>query len=204
MWCRLCVFGSIFFICLSIDLNFDVVWGGYEGPPLDIDDFLADGDCITIYGFKIKVLSPVKSLIQVALHGYKDMNSMYLLLTRKQLNPRVFDDIYNLIINNRLSVQPHTLSCICERLSISRYIYYMLYYTYQMHSDDILKPYLDSLIRYADPQIMNTFGLRASERQAWPIPFSERITLTNLDEYVKPHLTTHQRRMIEYNKKYLE
>lgn len=60
-----------------IDLNFDSLWGEYEGKRIDIDEFLTDAVEMDIYGVKVKTLPPIKAMIQLILHHYKDMNSIF-------------------------------------------------------------------------------------------------------------------------------
>ena len=76
-----------------IDLNFDVFWGEYEGKRIDIEEFLSDTIEMEIYGVKVKTLPPIKAMIQLVLHHYKDMNSIFLLATRKSIKYDMFKDV---------------------------------------------------------------------------------------------------------------
>ena len=77
---------------IVIDLNFDVFWGEYEGKRIDIEEFLSDTIEMEIYGVKVKTLPPIKAMIQLILHHYKDMNSIFLLATRKSIKYDMFKD----------------------------------------------------------------------------------------------------------------
>ena len=85
---------------ICIDLNFDIFWGEYEGKRVDIDEFLCDTIEMDIYGVKVKTLPPLKAMIQLILHHYKDMNSIFLLATRKSIRYDMFKDVYYLLKNN--------------------------------------------------------------------------------------------------------
>ncbi len=78
---------------IEIDLNFDIFWDEYEGKRIDIDEFLSDTIEMEIYGVKVKTFPPIKALIQLVLHHYKDMNSLFLLATRKSIRYDMFKDI---------------------------------------------------------------------------------------------------------------
>lgn len=81
---------------VTIDLNFDIFWGEYEGNRIDIEEFLSDTIEMEIYGVKVKTLPPLKAMIQLILHHYKDMNSLFLLATRKSIRYDMFKDVYYL------------------------------------------------------------------------------------------------------------
>lgn len=63
-----------------IDVNFDLFWGEYTGKRIDVADFIDETVEMEIYGCRIKTLSPLKTMIQLILHHYKEMNSLYHLM----------------------------------------------------------------------------------------------------------------------------
>ena len=83
-----------------VDLNFDIFWGEYEGNRIDIDEFVSDAIERNIYGTKVKTLAILKAMVQLILHHYKDMNSIFLLATRKSIKYEMFKDVYYLLKNN--------------------------------------------------------------------------------------------------------
>lgn len=85
---------------IYLDLNHSIFWGEYAGKCVDIDTFLEDIIDTEIYGCNMKTLPPIKMLIQLILHHYKDMNSIFLLATRKSIKRSMFDDVYFLLKNN--------------------------------------------------------------------------------------------------------
>ena len=84
----------------TLDLNFDIFWGEYEGKRVDIDEFLMDAVEMEIYGVKVKTLPPLKAMVQLVLHHYKDMNSIFLLATRNSIKYEMFKDVYYLLKSN--------------------------------------------------------------------------------------------------------
>ena len=71
---------------VNIDINFDIFWGEYEGKRIDISEFLSDTIEIDIYGCKVKTLPPLKAMVQLILHHYKEMNSIYHLAGHNCIN----------------------------------------------------------------------------------------------------------------------
>ena len=74
---------------IEIDINFDMFWGEYEGKRIDISEFLSDTIEIDIYGCKVKTLPPLKAMVQLILHHYKEMNSIYHLAGHNCINYEV-------------------------------------------------------------------------------------------------------------------
>lgn len=68
---------------VTVDINFDIFWGEYEGKRVDINSFLSDALYKEIYGVAIKTLPPLKNMVQLVLHHYKDMNSIFCFLRVK-------------------------------------------------------------------------------------------------------------------------
>lgn len=87
----------------SVDVNFDIFWGEYVGKKIDILDFISDPVQMSIYGCQIKTLSPLKSFVQLVLHHYKDMNSIFLLATENALN-LICSEIYTIFLKTILKI----------------------------------------------------------------------------------------------------
>ena len=110
-----------------IDINFDLFWGEYEGKRIDIDNFLSGAIEMDIYGVKVKTLPPLKAMIQLILHHYKDMNSIFLLSTRKSIKYNIFKDVYYLLKNNLASIPLDKLYIMSAQHEIIPYVFYILY-----------------------------------------------------------------------------
>ena len=67
----------------------EMFWGEYEGKRIDISEFLSDTIEIDIYGCKVKTLPPLKAMVQLILHHYKEMNSIYHLAGHNCINYEV-------------------------------------------------------------------------------------------------------------------
>lgn len=184
-----------------IDLNFDIFWGEYEGKRIDIDRFLSDAIEMEIHGVKIKTLPPIKSLIQLILHHYKDMNSLFLLATRKSIKYDMFKDIYYLLKNNLDAIPLDELYAVSAEYEIIPYVFYVLYYTGQVFDDNDLRQYIEAFKTLEGEALLNCYGLCAKERKEWKYDFNMRLESDCLYELIKNDLTDKDREKIAVNKR---
>lgn len=158
-----------------IDLNFDIFWGEYEGKRIDIEEFLSDTVEMEIYGVTVKTLPPIKAMIQLILHHYKDMNSIFLLATRKSIKYDMFKDIYYLLKNNLEEIPLDKLYTLSAEYEIIPYVFYVLYYTGQVFDDEVLKKYIDTFRTPEGEDLLNCYGLCEKERKEWKCDFQTRL-----------------------------
>lgn len=187
---------------ITLDLNFDIFWGEYEGKRVDVKEFLLDTVEVDLFGVKVKALPPIKALIQLILHHYKDMNSIFLLSTRKSIKYDMFKDIYHLLKNNLDSISIDKLYTMSEEYDIIPYVFYVLYYTGQVFEDEILKLYIEAFRTPEGESLLNCYGLCAKERKEWKCDFNTRLQAGNLFELIKNDLTANDQEKITINKKY--
>ena len=184
-----------------IDLNFDIFWGEYEGKRVDIEDFLSDTIEMEIYGVKVKTLPPIKAIIQLILHHYKDMNSIFLLATRKSIKYDMFKDIYYLLKNNLDTIPLDKLYAMSAEYEILPYVFYVLYYTGQVFDDDILKLYIETFRTPEGEALLDYYGLCDKERKEWKYDFKTRLEADNLYDLIKDELNEKDRQKIAINKR---
>ena len=185
---------------VTIDLNFDIFWGEYEGKRIDIYEFLSDTIEVDIYGVKVKALHPIKSLIQLILHHYKDMNSIFLLATRKSIKYDMFKDIYHLLKNNLDDITLNELYKKSEEYEIIPYVFYILYYTGQIFEDKIVKRYTEAFRTPEGEALLECYGLCVKERKQWKFDFNARLESDNLYDLIKKDLTKKDEEKIAINK----
>lgn len=186
---------------IQIDLNFDIFWGEYEGKSVDIEDFLSDTVEIEIYGVKVKTLTPIKTMIQLILHHYKDMNSIYLLATRKSIKYDMFKDVYYLLKNNLDAIPLDKLYAMSVEYEIIPFVFYVFYYTGQVFDDEVLKRYTEAFRVPEGEALLNCYGLCTKERKEWKFDFKTRLESENLYELIKDDLTDKDREKIAVNKR---
>lgn len=186
---------------VEIDLNFDIFWGEYEGKRINIEEFLSDTVEVEIYGVKVKTLTPIKTMIQLVLHHYKDMNSIFLLATRKSIKYEMFKDVYYLLKNNLDAISLDKLYMMSAEYEIIPYVFYVLYYTGQIFDDDVLRQYIEAFRAPEGEALLNCYGLCAKERKEWKYDFKTRLEADNLYELIKNDLTEKDKEKISINKR---
>ena len=186
---------------LKIDLNFDIFWGEYEGKRIDIEEFLSDTIEMDIYGVKVKTLPPIKAMMQLILHHYKDMNSIFLLATRNSIKYSMFKDVYHLLKNNLDSITIDKLYAKSKEYDIIPYVFYVLYYTGQIFDDEILEQYIEAFRTPDGEALLDCYGLCAKERKKWRCDFKTRLETDNLYELIKNDLTDKDQEKIAINKR---
>lgn len=159
---------------LNVDVNYDIFWGEYEGKRCSIDEFLSDTIDMEIYGVTVKTLPIEKAFVQLVLHHYKDMNSLYHLSQHNTIRTDMFRDIYDMINRNHKVLGAEQLKALCEKYNIGEYIYYMLFYSHIVFGD-FINLYLDSMKQYKDLELLHGFGLSKKERKKWGISFEKRL-----------------------------
>lgn len=190
---------DIFEIC--IDINFDVFWGEYEGKRINISSFLSDTIELDVYGCNVKSLSILKVFLQLILHHYKDMNSLFLLATRKSIKYDMFKDVYYLLKNNLDTISLDKLYAMSAEYEIITYVFYVLYYTGQVFDDDILKQYIEAFRTPEGEALLNCYGLCEKERREWKCDFKARLDSDHLYDLIKEDLTERDKEKIAVNKR---
>lgn len=186
---------------IEVDLNFDIFWGEYEGKRIDIEKFLSDTIEMETYGVKVKTLPPLKAMIQLILHHYKDMNSLFLLATRKSIRYDMFKDVYYLLKNNLDAIPLDKLYAMSAEYEIIPYVFYVLYYTGQVFDDDLLKQYIEAFRTPEGESLLNCYGLCKKERREWKCDFKTRLDSDNLYDLIKEDLTERDKEKIAINKR---
>lgn len=186
---------------LVIDINFDIFWGEYTGKRIDISEFVSDTIEMNIYGCTVKTLPPIKAMIQLVLHHYKDMNSTFLLATRKNNIHNMLKDVYHLIKNNLNTITVDKLYEISFEYEIIPYVYYILYHTGILYKDEILDKYISAFKTSEGEALLNCYGLNESERREWKCDFQTRLKSVNLYDFIKDDLTEKDLEKIAINKR---
>lgn len=186
---------------IIVDVNFDVLWGELQNSEIDMDDFLSDTVPMMLHGYEIQTLPLLKALIQLALHHYKEMNSIYLLATQNTIRIDMFQDIYFLIKNNSHIIRASDLANVCKKYRIIQYVFYIVYYTQQIFKDSMLDDYVDALKTTDGINILNCYGLNESERREWKCDFYYRLNSDTLYNYIAPDLTDRDLEKILINKR---
>lgn len=184
-----------------VDLNFDVFWGEYTGKRINISEFLSDTIDLDIYGVKVKSLTPMKAMIQLILHHYKDLNSIYLIAKRKSINCNLFKDVYYLLMNHKEEISLEKFYSLALQYEIVPYVYFVLYYTNIIYPDKILKEYVRAFQTLEGELLLNCYGLNDNERKEWKYDIATRLSSGNLYELIRDDLTKQDLEKIAINMK---
>lgn len=207
---RLCLVGShqmpqyikkTSFGDIEIDLNFDIFWGQYTGKRENIAGFIDNSICTSIYGVDIRILTPLYALIQLLLHHYKEMNSIFHLINFNTIQSQMFRDVFFLIKNNENVIRPKVLGNICKEMKIEVYAYYVLYYTGLLMDNSYLNSYLNELETGEVYELLDRYGLEKSEYGIWRIPFEDRLDNNELSRYILPYLSKESMANLDLNNK---
>lgn len=140
-------------------------------------------------------------MIQLILHHYKDMNSIFLLATRKSIKYDMFKDLYYLLKNNRDEITLDKLYAMSSEYEIIPYVYYLLYYSGLLFKDEILDKYIEAFRTSEGEALLNCYGLNESERREWKYDFQTRLECNYLYDLIKNDLTENDLRKIKINRK---
>lgn len=186
---------------VNIDLNFDIFWGEYSGKRISISDFLSDTIEISIFGIPVKTLSPIKTMVQLILHHYKEMNSIYHLAGHNCINYNMFRDVYFLWKNNKDIVTLEGLYDVSWKYEIIPYVFYVLYFTNVIFKDIELHRYVETFRTSEGESLLEYYGLTEKERKLWKVDFKTRLETKNLYELIRDDLTKDDFEKLERNRK---
>lgn len=186
---------------LFVDINFDIFWGEYEGRRIDIDEFLSDTIEMDIYGVKVKTLTPIKSMVQLILHQYKEMNSIYHLARHNCINYNMFKDVYYLWKNNQETITLEKFYAISSEYEINPYVFYVLYFTNWIFKDKELQKYVEAFRTLEGESLLDYYGLAEKERKPWKVNFQTRLETDNLYELIQNDLTEEDIEKLERNRR---
>jgi hypothetical protein len=188
-------------IDIEVDVNYDIFWGEYTGKRINIDDFLSDAIEMNIYGVRVKTLTPLKAMVQLILHHYKEMNSIYHLASHDCIKLSMFNDVYYLWKNNVKTISLDKLYVISSEYEIIPYVFYVLYFTNEIFKDSELAKYIEVFRTPEGNNLIDYYGLTNKERKRWRVDFKTRLETENLYNLIKDDLTEADIVKLEQNRR---
>ncbi|MBN2983977.1 MULTISPECIES: nucleotidyltransferase family protein [Cohnella] len=173
---------------MNIDVNVDIYWGEYDGKRIALSEVLSDTVRMNLHGTTVKTLSEMHAFIELCLHHYKEMNSIYGFKLKNPFATYMFQDIY-------CFYKRHMETRIDELLEYSRtydldgILYYLFHYTNRVFRDEALAEHAK---RFETPRAvrdLRMYGLAESEKRAWNIDFETRLDHPDLFGLLEPELT---------------
>lgn len=189
---------------IYVDINYDLFWGEYQGRRIDVQEFLSDSAEQEIYGYKVNVLPAAKAFVQLVLHSYKEMNSLFLLDINHGYTYKTFQDMYLLLKSNRTELSAEQIWYMCAEYRIFPYAYYVLYYTAAFYGEEWLDEYVAILKNGPGEQLLECFGLNERERKRWQMGFRDRFEIEDFRELIKDRYSEWELEKIEINRKVQE
>lgn len=181
----------------KIDINLDIMWGENERKT-DMQYVLGFTEMVNICDTKIRKFTNEMEFIALCLHHYKDMNSIYL-LSESRLRLKLFYEIYLYIKKCKLNLD--ILLKLGEKLSVTKYLYYCLYYVDTIFADAEVKRYKEFLYTAEAENIIDYMGLSENERIKWDIGFIDRLLMPDMEQYLRKVLPHEYLQKIEVNRR---
>lgn len=189
-------------IDIVIDINFDVFWGEYTGRRIDTTFLLNNVKKITAYGVDVFTLNSVFSCIQLVLHHYKEMNSLYHLLNGKGITYKKMQDIHDMFkkIQNDEELTRDLVNTVYE-YKLEEFFYYILIYTKEIYPEsDHLMKFITLFHTERGEKSIDEYGLDESEKHKWNLPIIERFSPEITVNFVKGNLSEKEKKKIEREK----
>ena len=186
---------------IEIDLNFDIFWGEYSGKRISIEGFLENTVEMDIYGQIVKTLQPLKAMIELILHHFKEMNSLYHLSRHNSINRSMFQDVYYLWKNNQEAISLEKLHETVTECGIIQYAFYVLYFTNMIYQDYALNEYVDAFRTQEGEKLLDYYGLTEKEQKKWKVDFWTRLEEDNLYALIKEQLTNEDMEKLERSRR---
>ncbi len=169
---------------LEVDINYELVWGEWQGKKPKVDEMLARREYIDIFGMQVPTLAVEDAFIQMCLHHYKDMNVLFHLTLHNPINRRIFEDVAGFWKHQREHMDLNRLKQWMDDYRLTPYFFYIVYYTTKVCDEPDLADWAKKLESPEGIALLDTFGLTESEKKNWPIPFEERFENPDLPELV--------------------
>ncbi len=174
---------------MAVDVNFDIFWGEYQGVRVDVDRFLEHTVPMKIYGYEFQVLPHEKAMVQLILHHYKEMNSIFHLMTHDSFNVKMLDDVYYYVKSWKNVFTPEAIWRVMQVYGIAKYAYYVFYYVAKVHPDGEILKIRDALYSEEAEKLLNRYGLEEEEYGEWEVGFEERLKSEDLSQFLKHKLS---------------
>ena len=153
-----------------------------------------------IYGCDVKILSPLEATLQLILHNYKDLNSVFHLINKGSIQAYLYWDIYYLIKRNH--IKKEELYLLCEKWHALPYAYYMFYYIYQLSRDMKIYEFLQVFDCSEGKMLLECYGLNKRSRKKWKVGFYERLENKEIIKDLIKDMNTEELKQLKEEYKY--
>lgn len=186
---------------LVVDINYELLWGEWDRAKPKVADFLARRTQLAIYGSQAPVLCISDAFLQLCLHHYKDMNSLYHLVQHNPIRTKAFQDVAAFWVRRKNELNLDELTAWIQRYELTPYFYYMAHYAAQVGDAADLEDWAQTLKSPQAEALLDQFGLAEAEKKKWPIPFEQRLDNPDLPKLVQQLLTEQDKEKVRKNQK---
>jgi hypothetical protein len=172
---------------MSIDVNVDLFWGEYTSERISVDSFLGETQFMDIHGCKVKTLSILHSFIEVCLHHYKEMNSIYSFYMKNPFSTYMYQDLYCFYKRHFENNSDSLVQFVLEH-NLQEIFYFLFYYTNKVFQDPSLNKIIEVFEVPSAIENIKYYGLAENERKQWQQPFEERLDHADLFSLIKSDL----------------
>ncbi|WP_135550732.1 nucleotidyltransferase family protein [Paenibacillus cymbidii] len=186
-----------------VDLNLHLTWGeDTQRGDISIADFIGSRRKVSVQGINYFVLPYEEFFIQICLHHFKDVNSIYLLTKTPSLIVSKYCDIYFFLTKNIGAISLPRLYELMGKFQVEMYVHYMLYYTSLIFPSSLITQMLE-VLKPKDTGMLKLMGLSSGEKKEWKVDFFERLFASERMGLIKDYLNEQDLMKINYNKEFL-
>lgn len=192
---------------LEVDVNYELVWGEWPGTQRSdprgrkpsVSAMLSRCITMEIYGQPVPALAVDDAFLQLCLHHYKDMNSLYHLTLHNSITRKAFEDVRGFWERQKERINREWIEAWLEEYELTPYIYYMVRLTAQICQLPDLAAWADHLESEEGQALLDCYGLIPQERKHWTMPIGQRLDQPDIPERVRASLSEQDRRKTEQN-----
>ena len=173
-------------IKVLLDLNYDIFWGEKKSNGIYIHNILQNTIKSNIFGIDVKVLSVEKAFLQLCLHCYKDLNSIYLIYSRRKIKLMDLYEIYYILKRHKSQLSKKVILELAHKYKATPYLYVVFNYIFELTKDSSISGYMMDLESVEGKKLLNVYGL--SKHNEWKISVKERLKCDDLYNIILPDL----------------
>ena len=182
----------------SVDLNFDLFWGMYQGKRFSIREFIeATKRKMIVYETEIYTLPELEMLAVLILHDFKDMTSIFRLMRNNCINREMFQDIFRLFSNCKKEIKSGKFKTLCDSLFITPYVFYVLYYTQMLVNDPLLGETVCDFKTKDGNELLGHYGFIENNIKKWKYDFYTVVDSDKICSLIIDDLTEQEKEYVK-------
>jgi hypothetical protein len=189
------------FLC-NIDINTSILWGEHGSYTELTGELLSVAEYKDIHGIQLRVLDVEGNFIQLCMHHFKDLNSLYLLSLHANYQLNKYCDIYFFLKKNISIIDMEKVLTLLQKYRLRDYFYFVIFYTNVIFQDSLLEGLLEKF-QEVNSSVLHEIGLEAERKLKWKKSFKERILSLDFSTDIYPCLNDEQKYNLKTNQIYM-